>query len=193
LEKRDEELILEYQEGRQEALEELFRRYKRPILNYALRVLNHRADAEDVTTEVFMSLLTNKDAYRPQAKFSTWLYTVARNVCITRIRRRKHLVSAWFRKSDGEDWEEWNIPDSRELPREELMRRETAAAVRKVIDKMTGLQKDALILREYQKLSYAEISEILGCSLENVKVLIFRAREYLRKELPPYLWEAQNG
>jgi RNA polymerase sigma-70 factor, ECF subfamily len=192
LQKPDEELVLEYQRGSSEALEEIFQRYKKPILNYSLRVLGHRADAEDVTTEIFMTILTNKFAYQPQAKFSTWLYTVARNACVTRLRRRRHIVSIWFTKTEEQEVEEWDIPDTKDLPREELIKKETARAVRQVIAKMSGLQKEALILREYQKLSYKEIAEILNCSTENVKILLFRAREQLRNELPPLIWEGQN-
>lgn len=192
MQKSDEELMLEYRQGRSEALDEIFRRYKKSILNYALRVLRHRADAEDVTAEVFMILITNKYAYQPQAKFSTWLYAVTRNACVDRLRRRKHLVSIFFVKNKQDELIEWDVPDSRDLPREELEKKETARLIREAIDSMTGLQKEALILREYQKLSYKEIAEILNCSVENVKILIFRAREYLRTKLPSLIQEGQN-
>ena len=82
--RHDEELIIEYQQGSEEAFEMLFQRYKKPILNFALRILGNRADAEDITADVFLIRFTKKNLYKPDAKFSTWLFTVARNACITK-------------------------------------------------------------------------------------------------------------
>ncbi|MBF0523223.1 MAG: sigma-70 family RNA polymerase sigma factor [Candidatus Omnitrophica bacterium] len=187
--KTDEILISEYQQGNAQALEELFGRYKKAIFNYALRLLGDRADAEDIVAESFMILVTNKMAYQPQAKFSTWFYRVAHNMAISRIRRRKYSVSMWFKKNDGDDFEEWDVADTKDLPQEELIKKEKNLAVRKAIQKLPEDQKEALILREYQELSYHEISVILDCSLENVKILIFRAREALRTELASVMSE----
>lgn len=193
MEQPDEDLIADYQHGNQEAFEMLFERYKRPIFNFSLRILNNRADAEDVTSEVFTVLFTNKDSYRPQAKFSTWLFTVARNACITKIRRRKHFTALWFQKENSRDEEVWDIPDPRESSAEQLVQRETAKNVKRAVNKLQGLQKEALILREYQQMSYEEISVVLNCSLENVKILIFRAREALRVELYALIKEPSDG
>ena len=189
MDKRDEDLIHEYQLGNEEALTMLFERYKRPILNYALRILGNRADAEDVAGEVFLALFEKKDSYQPQAKFSTWLYTIARNNCISRIRKRKFQISLWFEKDETGELQCLDIPDDKNLPPQELARKETSFYLRRAIAKLPLEQKEALILREYQQLSYEEISQVLGCSLEKVKVVIFRAREKLREELPSFIKE----
>ncbi len=193
MEKQDEELIMEYYQGCEEALEMLFHRYKKPVLNFALRILNNRADAEDVTGEVFVVVFEKKYVQKPKAKFSTWLFTVAHNACITRIRKRKKTISLWFTKNDSGEYEPWDVVDPKTSPREELVKRETALEVKKAIAKLPDTQKEALILREYHHFSYEQITEVLSCSLENVKILIYRARERLRTELPSSIMEDHDG
>lgn len=190
--KQDEELIAEYQQGNEEALNMLFHRYKKPVFNFAFRLLGNRADAEDTTSEVFLILVTKKDAYQPRAKFSTWLFTVVRNACISRIRKRKNVFSMWRTNPDSGQEEEWEIPDDQPSPADDLNRKETARQVKKVIKLLPPMQKEALILREYHGLPYEEIAQILDCSLENVKVLIFRARERLRVELASLIAEDEH-
>ena len=195
MEKRDEELILDYQNGDSAALGVLFERYKMPVFNFSLRILGNRADAEDVTSEVMVILFSKKEAYvnLPGAKFSTWLYTVARNACISQIRKRKRTVSLWFNKNDSEEYQEWDVADEGDLADEQAAQREMAHKVRHAISGLPLNQKEALVLREYQKLSYQEISVILDVSVDNVKVLIFRARENLRVQLSAFITEANNG
>ena len=112
---------------------------------------------------------------------SFWLYVVVRNVCISRLRRKKFLTLFWFSKKDNEQLGEWQVEDAKDLPREEMIETERAKMVRAAISQLQGLQKEALILREYEHLSYAEIADILDRTVDNIKVLIFRAREHLRE------------
>ncbi len=183
MEHRDEELVEAYQQGNTKAFETLFDRHKRGVFNFALRMLNNRADAEDVTSDVFLQVVNRKYAYNRTAKFSTWLFTVTRNACITRLRKRNAFVSMWTKKDDGDDYEMWDFPDNQNSPSEDLKWKEERTMVRKAINQLPLMQKDALILREYLHVSYDDIAQVLGCSLENVKILIFRARERLRDEL----------
>jgi RNA polymerase sigma-70 factor, ECF subfamily len=184
LEKLDEELLKEIGYGNHQAFEALFNRHKPAVFNFALRLLGQRADAEDVTTDVFMIILNKKFEARANAKFTTWLYTVTRNAAITKIRQRKRTVTMWFVKSNTESYPTlWEPTDTANLSSEEIMIKEREEAIKKAIRNLEGRQRDALVLREYQNLSYIEISQILGVSLENVKVLIFRARENLRQQL----------
>ncbi len=193
MEPDDIQLIKEYGEGREEALGALFQRHKTRVFNYAQRFLNNRADAEDVTAEVFIMLINRKYVYQPDTKFTTWLYVVTRNACITRLRKRNRFSFLGFtRQRDGRE-SEWQAEDTRDLPREAMIDKERARAVRRAIAAMRGPQKEALILREYERLSYAEIAEVIDCSVDSVKVLIFRAREHLRNELISLLEEGQDG
>jgi RNA polymerase sigma-70 factor (ECF subfamily) len=188
--RKDEEIMMEYRAGSISALEEIFQRYKKPILNYAFKLLASFADAEDVVGEVFYILTSRKDSYKPVAKFSTWIYTIAHNVAIDRIRRRKKIFFFWQKKDkDGNSYEELDIPDTRFMPDSSAQENDISAYVRKAIDKLPFQLKEAIVLRQYHNLSYEEIAAVLNCSLSKVKILIFRAKEALRKELLPYMEE----
>lgn len=183
--------MMEYKAGNIDALEEIFQRYKKPILNYAFKLLSSFADAEDCVGEVFYILTSRKDKYEPQrAKFSTWLYTVVHNVCIDRIRSRKRIFFFWQKKDkSGNSYEELDIPDTRFMPDCAAQENDVAGYVKKAIDKLPLQLKEAIVLRQYHNLSYVDISAVLNCSLSKVKILIFRAKETLRKELLPYMEE----
>ncbi|MDD4183756.1 MAG: sigma-70 family RNA polymerase sigma factor [Candidatus Omnitrophica bacterium] len=188
--KKDEEIMMEYRAGSVDALEEIFQRYKKPILNYAFKLLASFADAEDVVGEVFYILTSRKDSYEPVAKFSTWIYTIAHNVAIDRIRRRKKIFFFWQKKDkDGNSYEELDIPDTRFMPDSSAQENDISSYVKKAVDKLPFQLKEAIVLRQYHNLSYDQIAAVLNCSLSKVKILIFRAKEALRKELLPYMEE----
>ncbi|MCK9614394.1 MAG: sigma-70 family RNA polymerase sigma factor [Candidatus Omnitrophica bacterium] len=188
--RKDEEIMMEYKAGSVSALEEIFQRYKKPILNYAFKLLSSFADAEDVVGEVFYILTLRKDSYEPVAKFSTWIYTIAHNVAIDRIRRRKRIFFFWQKKDkDGTSYAELDIPDTRFMPDNDAEENDISCYVKKAIDKLPFQLKEAIVLRQYHNLSYEEIGAVLNCSLSKVKILIFRAKECLRKELLPYMEE----
>lgn len=192
MENEDDDILHEYLLGSPKAIEMLFERHKTPVFNFCLRILGSRADAEDITGDVFLAMLSNKYTPTPGAKFSTWLFTVARNYCLTRLRRRKKWVSVWFASSEAED-REWEIPDkNQDLPREELAKKESAVRVRKAIHQLPEEQREAIILREYHQMPYDEIAKILGCSLEKVKILIYRARERLLTDLSSFITEGSH-
>jgi len=176
----DEELVKAYYQGDQEAFTELFDRYKARVLNFCLRILGNRADAEDITSEVFMALAERRYIMRAEAKCTTWIYTVARNACISRIRKRKHTISLWFSKDKNGEARQLDPADKCDLPPDKIIQEEHISLIRTSIAELPLDQREALVLREYQKLSYQEISVVLDCSLEKVKILIFRGREKLR-------------
>ena len=190
MEKSDETLMREHQQGNPAALEELFGRYKLKLFNFAYRILSDRAEAEDVTAELFLTLITKAGSYEPRAKFSTWVYAVVRNGCVSKIRRRRSLVffSQRPEKEEGEEGQ-WEPVGGEPGPDEQAERKDRAGWVQSALKNLPLPQREAIVLREYQGLSYAEIGEVLHCSLDNVKVMIFRARESLRKELAPILEE----
>lgn len=194
MDKRDEDLIEDYNlRGDTEALTMIFDRYKKPVLNYALRILGNRADAEDAVSDVFLAILGRKYQFDPTAKFSMWAFTVTRHACIDKIRKRKRFLPLVFRNEGTQEMEEWDPPDTKDLPREDLERNEMAHHVQSAIQKLPLEQKEALILREYHDLSYEEISKVLQCSLAKIKVLIFRARENLKQELAFLIGDNQHG
>lgn len=191
MEQSDEELMKAYQEGDEEAMGRIFGRYQRRIFNFALRLLGQRADAEDATADVFLSLIKAGASWYSGAKFSTWLYTVARNACFSKLRRRRNFFSLSFSKGPGESETEWDVPDP-STTGDELHQKELGEHIKSAVGGLPVSQKEVLILREYHDLSYDEISAITGESLSNVKVLIFRAREQLRQTLSFLLKEVQS-
>lgn len=192
MDRQDEELILAYQNGEKEAIEVIFHRYKKPVFNYALRILSDRAEAEDVVSDIFVMLFVKKDSYRPEAKFSTWLYTVARNICFSKLRQRKKFFSFWVKDKKDNEYHQLDIPDLELSPEKLTVEKETSLSVQKALDRLPIVQREAIVLREYQKLSYQEISVVMDCSLEKVKILIFRARETLKKNLSYLIKEERH-
>jgi RNA polymerase sigma-70 factor (ECF subfamily) len=188
MEKTDLELVESYYQGDPQAFEALFQRHKDKVFNFALKLLNNRPEAEDVTSEVFIQLFGKRYQNQGKAQVTTWLFTVARNNCLSRLRSLKHTASLWFKNRNGQD-EEWDIADTRESARDAIDQKEKARQVKRALNNLPVEQKEALVLREYFQKDYAEIAQILECSLDKVKVLIFRARENLRKQLLPVLKE----
>ena len=189
--KADEILIAEYEAGNMSALEEIFQRYKTRILNYALRLLSNLADAEDVVGEVFFVLTSRKYDYKPRAqvRFSTWLYTVAHNLCMDKARRRKKTLFLWFGKED--QTEELSLADPNPPASETAQKSDTEEIIREAVENLPLKYREAIVLREYQNLTYEEIAAVLGVTLSQVKVDIFRARERLRKKLLPLFGEGR--
>ena len=188
-ETEDEGLILQFYQGDQEALTVIFKRYKDGLFNFALRFVGNRADAEDAVSHAFMMVCEKRYTIKPGASFKTWLYTVARNSCLSKFRSQNKLFSLWSPKSDPDHDQAIDVRDPRLLARDQLSQKEIMAIVAQAVSKLPQEQKEALILREYNGLSYEEISQVLDCSLEKVKVLIFRARNRLKDVLPPVLLE----
>lgn len=191
MDRSDEDIMKEYQSGDSGAVSDIFQRYKIRILNFCFSLLGNRADAEEAAAEVFLALVADKNSYDVSRTFSTWLYTIARNKCVNRIRQKKNIVSLWVPSRSGSDYEMMDAPDTTPHSREALSRQEVSVSVRRAIAKLPDEQKEAITLRQYHGFSYQQISDILGCSLEKVKILIFRAKEQLRVELASFVKEEQ--
>lgn len=184
---KDEELMLAYQNGEAIAMSEILRRYKNPIYHFTLRLCGNSSEAEDCAQEVFLRLHQSKDTYRPTGKFSTWLFSIAHNLVVSRMRRLKWWV-LWPRKDDeSEELVEFQSPNP--SPKDIAVGNEISKLVQISIQSLPFLQKEALILREYENLNYEEIGRILKRSLGSVKTLIHRARENLKVKLLPDLEE----
>ncbi len=186
----DEELMVSYQEGDMSAMDEFLKRYKNPIYHFVFRLSWNETEAQDITQEVFLRLHQFRDRYSPVAKFSTWLFTIAHNLSVSRLRKKKWLV-AWPRTSENPDeLVEFASPAS--SPREAAVKQEESRVLKDCIQGLPFLQKEALILCEYEKLDYAEIAKILNKPLGTIKNLIHRARMNLKDKLAPS-WEELKG
>jgi len=178
---KDEEIMLKYQEGEPGAMDELLGRYKNPLYRFAFRLTGNIAEAQDITQEVFLRVHQHRYDYRPLGKFSTWIFSIAHNLAVSGLRKRKRFV-IWPRKED-ESEELKEFPSSDPSPEEVVAENEISALVRNSVQGLPFLQREALILREYQDLDYQDIARILNKSLGTVKTLIYRARENLKIKL----------
>gem|GEM_PF-125851 len=187
----DEELIKSFYEGDPEALSMIFERHKEGVFNFAQRMVSNRADAEDVLSDAFMRVCDPQHRFKADASFKTWLYTIVRNACIDRIRGKKKWGSLWFMKSGSDEAQQMDMPSEDETPSQSMQRKETAQYIKEAIAKLPVEQREAVILREYNDLSYDEIAHILGCSLSNVKIIIYRARVQLKNDIPAFIREGR--
>jgi len=149
----------------------LWDNWKRPILTLVRRVAAvSRAEAEDMTQEVFMTVIKERTRFKPEAKFSTWLYRIAVNRALNRIRDRKEIVSA-----------DDTLPDTHE-PRPDAAAEasELSNTLSNTLALLPDRQRAAVVLREYEGKSYSEIADALQASEEAVESLLFHARSKLR-------------
>ena len=187
----DEDVMLKYQNGEAKAMDELLIRYKNPVYRFVLRLSADAVEAQDVTQEVFLKVHQNRLTYKAIGKFSTWIFSIAHNLFVSRLRRKK-WTAIWPRKSDDPD-ELVEFESLDPSPQEKTLNNELDEIMKKCIQSLPFLQKEALILREYENLDYQEIARILKKSLGTVKTLIHRARMNLKIKLLPYIEELEGG
>ena len=161
--------------GDQRAFRELVDRYLNAITRFALRTLGDRAEAEEVAQETFLRLWTSAAEFEPHATPKTWLYRIARNLCIDRIRKRRthgQEVELSEEREAGED-----------RPSALLLRKQTSARVEEALATLPERQREAITLVHYEGLSGAEACEILAVSAEALESLLARGRRALRERL----------
>jgi RNA polymerase sigma-70 factor (ECF subfamily) len=177
-------------QGDQAAFEELVEKYKQPVFNMIYRTLPDAAEAEDLAQSVFIQVYKAAHRYRVEAKFTTWLFTIARNLCLNEIRRRsRHRADSLDATvSQEDDAPSRQFEDVRSVaPPDRLIQDELVAKVSEALQDLPENQRTALMLYQEQEKSYEEIAEVLDCSLSATKSLIHRARETLKLRLKPYL------
>ncbi len=182
----DFELMARIGDGDHEAFRELVERHQNTVIGTVAKMLGNPSDAEDISQQVFLRIWRNARRYRPDARFTTYLFTITRNLVFneTRRRGRKKEVSADEREENSHHQIE-DSPDRR--PDAELLQAELREAIDAAIAALPESQRMAVVLRRYQQLSYEEIAAVLGLSVSAVKSLLFRARSALRETLGAYL------
>jgi RNA polymerase sigma-70 factor, ECF subfamily len=178
----DDAVLLERAgEGDQAAFLELYDRHRQPIFRFAYRLLGDVDIAEDVTHDCFLSLIRKPENFRPErASLRTYLFAAARNLAL------KHFRNSGRETGLDEVTEEPQL-SPRHGPLRKLLDEELATEVRKAVFSLAPLQREALILYEYEGLSLNEIAEITGADVGAVKGRLYRARERLKSILRPYL------
>ncbi len=181
----DEELMAQYQQGNQSAFFQLFKRHKRGVFSYILRYTGNEQESEEVFQDVFIKLHRAAPTWQPTAKFSTWLYTIVRNLCIDVHRKKKiRKTLSLDEKGDNEERSLYEVIPS-EDPRPDSQ--SSDAEINQVLEKaLAGInpdQREVFLLREKNGLKFEEIAEVLGVSVNTVKSRMRYALENLKKYL----------
>ncbi len=196
----DAALMLLVRQGDVAAFTELVDRWKQPVTGFVYRLLPDADEAEDIAQGVFIQLWKTASRYERQARFSTFLFTIARNLCLNEIRRRtRHPAESLDARLEPEgESVPGQFPDAGQVPAdEESQRRELVTKVDEALADLPEKQRVALALCREGDLSYEEIAVVLGTTVPATKSLIHRAREILKLRLKAYLtsgaWEPSGG
>ncbi len=184
----DQQVVVFAQEGREDAYRELIRRYERPVYSLIYRMVRDNETSEDLAQETFIKVLNNIDRYRPEFKFSSWLFKIANNITIDHLRRRQLDTISIEGSPDAVTGERMRataiaVASKGESPLEELESREIGASIEEAIAKLRPEYRACIILRHVEDYSYDEIAEIVKLPLGTVKTYIHRARQELREHL----------
>lgn len=188
--------MLRVKKGDTAAFTELVEKYKQPVMNLVYRTIHDLTEAEDLAQNVFVQVFKSASRYQNTAKFSTWLFTIARNLCLNEIRRRSRhpAESLDAPHPEQEDQPLRQLEDKKIFsPPESLLHGELAGKIDEALGDLPENQRSAILLCRREDLSYEEIAEVLGCSVSATKSLIHRGRETLKERLKTYLrsghWE----
>ncbi len=190
----DEMLMVRYQRGEREAFAELVRRHSRPIYNFVLRQLRVPSVAEDVTQDVFMRLVQNAAEFKHEARFLTWLYTIARNLCIDQLRKLSHRRHASLDQplSDGAEagsaalGESMADPSPQTSAERNALSSEVRSSIVKAVDSLPDDQREVFLLREVANLPFRDIAEITGVGENTVKSRMRYALDRLKDALSDF-------
>ena len=177
-------LVKRLQLGEERAFKELVENYQNMIINTCFGFVHNTEEAEDVAQEVFIQVFRSINSFRGDAKLSTWLYRIAVNRSLNKIRSRK---SKFFVALDSLFEAEHNIKSNHSVtPHDSLENQERARVLHEAIDKLPDNQKTAFVLSKYKGLPNKKISEIMSATLSSIEALLNRAKKNLQKSLTDY-------
>lgn len=178
----DEELVELSQQGSRSAFATLVERHKTAVFSMAHRIIGNREDAEEAAQDAFIRTYRALDQFRRDSKFSTWLYRIAMNVCLTKARQMRLDVTSIDASTDEEEENiPLQLPDRGESPDRLIERNEFQERVRALISSLSPKYSAVLMLYHIHELSYEEISANLDLPIGTVKAHLFRAREALKR------------
>jgi RNA polymerase sigma-70 factor (ECF subfamily) len=184
----DQEVVLAARAGREAAYRELIRRYERPIFALLFRMVRDRELAEDLAQETFIKALNAIESYRPEFKFSSWIFKIANNAAIDHLRRRELDTLSLDGSPHAETPEAMQatalqIGARQESPLDAVEAKELGGAIEAAIGRLRPEYRSCILLRHVEGRAYEEIAEILDLPLGTVKTYIHRARNELRQAL----------
>ena len=178
----DEQLMSLFQGGDENAYIELVNRYKDKLINFIFNYLGDFESSEDVVQETMIKLYQKKHYYKEIAKFSTWLYTIAKNLANTELRKRKQRKTTLLSQFSKDD-KTYELPSNDPEPGQEIQTDIVNKIIRNAVDQLSEKFKIVIVLRDIQGLSYEDISDIINVPIGTVKSRINRARLQLQVEL----------
>jgi len=184
--------MLQVRDGDAAAFEELVRRYRDRLLTILEHLVGHREQAEDLAQDVFVRVFKARERYTPDAKFSTWLFTIANNVASNALRSRSRRREVGVPEGNGADSTPLALDQlakaaSGFMPTRALDKAEQAEMVRHAVAALNERQRMALLLAKFEGMSYQDIAQTMGLSLQAIKSLLSRARVNLKEILTPYV------
>lgn len=173
--KPDEELMMAVRNGDKAAFQVLFEKYRGPIMNYVFQMVRHQGLAEEMCQEVFLKVFRARETYSVEAKFTTWLWTIAKNTAYDHVRKKSEYYIEDIMPDGASENLESPVSDSEA----QLLEKVEKARIEHCVNELGEKQKEAFLLRTFSELSYEEIAEQVGQSLAAVKSLLFRAKTHL--------------
>lgn len=185
-----DQLVARVKKGDQTAFTELVDLFSERIYNLGLRILKNSDDAADVLQETFLAVYEKIDTFDGRSNFFTWLYRIATNFALMKLRKDKRTVY-----TDNDMEEQFDNPEKvqlhewQDLPLKDMLNNEFRKRLDTAIDRLPEIYRSVFILRDLEDLSIKETSKILNITESNVKIRLKRARLYLREELAAYMGE----
>jgi len=184
----DNELIIQAKSGNDAAFEELIYRYDRSVLAIALKYVHDTDEAKDIYQEVFIRVYRGLKNFEMKSEFSTWLFRIATNVCLSyKSRSKKHLQQSIDEQIAAEDDEvlKYELADDEMDPGEIMINLDLGDIIRRAVDSLSSKQRMTFILKHYEGYKIREIADMLNCKEGTVKKYLFDAIRNLRKKLKP--------
>jgi RNA polymerase sigma-70 factor (ECF subfamily) len=189
----DIRLMLRVRDDDEAAFAELVDRFQHRLVGVMHHLVGNADEAEDLAQEVFLRVYRTRKKYRPRAKFSTWLFTIANNLALNALRDRKRrpVLPLELQQSAGDARPGAAPPPAQtrdQPPAHNLQQQELAAVIRGALDGLNERQRVAIVLNKFEDMNYADIAEVMGLSTKAVKSLLSRARVKLREALQGYIY-----
>jgi RNA polymerase sigma-70 factor (ECF subfamily) len=188
----DEELMLQYKDGDKDAFEVLYRRHEKPVLDFIYRMVMDASEAESLCQEAFYKVVKSRKRYRATARFKTWLFQIALNLCRDRMRRMKHrkhlsLNAPVVTHNDGGVVLQDCISDPSPDVVKNVETGELKSLIKAAIASLPEEEHLVVVMKEYQGMPYSEIAEVLDCPIGTLKSHNYRAHQRLKKILSKYI------
>lgn len=181
----DVALMLALQRGDDSAFDRLFEKHAAAVVRFARQFVRSQSRAEELAQDVFLQVYRTRSSYRPTARFTTWLFRIAANACLSEARRPEQRLRVWARSplDDPGSGEQPLLDRSGPSAEDALLSRETVDTIRAALAALPPQQRASLLLARVEGMSYEEVAQSLSCSVAAVKSLIHRATVTLRARL----------